>query len=104
MIFEDEQRVRKIIQEELSTFIVSDRYVFSRHAQFLDGKNIQVAKGTGTQIGTETTQKIGLWGQTPVVQPTVISDPSGGGTVDTQARTAINALIDLLQSIGGMGT
>ncbi len=30
----------------------------------------------------------------------VIADPTGGGTVDTQARTAINAIIDTLQSFG----
>ena len=29
-----------------------------------------------------------------------ISDPAGGATIDSQARTAINTLIDRLQSLG----
>jgi len=33
-----------------------------------------------------------------------ISDPSGGGTVDTEARTAINALIDRLEDAGIIAT
>lgn len=31
-----------------------------------------------------------------------IADPSGGATVDSQARTAINAILDLLQEQGFM--
>lgn len=38
-----------------------------------------------------------------IVTPSAtISDPSGGLTVDAEARTAINAIIDLLQSQGLM--
>jgi len=38
-----------------------------------------------------------------IVTPSAtISDPSGGVTVDTQARTAINAILDLLQAQGLM--
>lgn len=33
-----------------------------------DGKNIVVATGTGTEIGTAANQKIGFYGATPVVQ------------------------------------
>lgn len=34
-----------------------------------DAKNIVVGSTTGTKIGTATTQKIGFWNVTPVVQP-----------------------------------
>lgn len=38
-----------------------------------------------------------------IVTPSAtISDPSGGVTVDSQARTAINAILDLLQAQGLM--
>ena len=36
---------------------------------FSDGVNIQTNTTTGTKIGTATTQKIGFWNATPIVQP-----------------------------------
>jgi hypothetical protein len=38
--------------------------------EIADAKNIVLATGTGTKIGTATTQKLGFWDKTPVVQPT----------------------------------
>lgn len=63
------------------------------------------ALGTGTtargmQIGTSSSQLLGFYGVAPVDQPATVSDPAGGGTVDTEARTAINAIIDRLQELG----
>ncbi|HCV42628.1 MAG TPA: hypothetical protein DGH68_04020 [Bacteroidetes bacterium] len=46
-----------------------------------------------TDISINSTKVIGAQGAT-------ISDPSGGGTVDTQARSAINTIIDRLQAHG----
>jgi hypothetical protein len=37
---------------------------------------------------------------TPIAKQSAISTPSGGATVDSQARTAINSLISTLQSLG----
>lgn len=37
-----------------------------------------------------------------ILPENTISSPTGGGTVDTQARTAINAILLLLQSKGLM--
>lgn len=39
-------------------------------ASIADGTNIPLGSTTGTKIGTATTQKIGLWNATPIVQPT----------------------------------
>lgn len=39
-----------------------------------DAKNIALGSTTGTQLGTATSQKLGLWGATPVVQPTGSTD------------------------------
>jgi hypothetical protein len=36
----------------------------------------------------------------PVTTQAKIADPASGGTVDTQARTAINAIIDALEAFG----
>ncbi|HWH31201.1 MAG TPA: hypothetical protein VNU01_00875, partial [Egibacteraceae bacterium] len=45
---------------------------------------------------------LGVLGATPVTQRTHIADPSGGITSDSQARTAINAILDLLEAYGLM--
>lgn len=100
MTEEEIRQVRQMIWDELSGFIRRDRYVFQKLIQFNDGVNIQLAKTTGTKIGTETTQKIGFYGSTPVDKPETVSDPSGGGTQDAEARTAISSLIDRLQELG----
>lgn len=38
-----------------------------------DGGNVIVGSTTGTKIGTATTQKIGFFNKTPVVQPTALT-------------------------------
>ncbi len=62
------------------------------------------AGGTGTlrgiKIGSATSSLLGFYGATPVDQPATVADPAGGGTVDTEARTAINDIIDRLQELG----
>ena len=65
-----------------------------------DAVNIVIGSTTGTKIGTATTQKLGLWNATPVVQPTGIVDVSGGATVDAEVRTAFNALLAKLEAVG----
>lgn len=65
-----------------------------------DAKDIKVQTTTGTKIGTATAQKIGFWNTTPVAQQAHISDPTGGGTVDAEARTAINSINALLATLG----
>jgi hypothetical protein len=54
----------------------------------------------GIKIGSATSSLLGFYGVTPVDQPATVADPAGGGTVDTEARTAINAIIDRLQELG----
>lgn len=54
----------------------------------------------GIKIGGATTSLLGFYGATPVDRPDTVSDPTGGGTIDTEARTAINAIIDRLQELG----
>lgn len=54
----------------------------------------------GIKIGSTTSSLLGFYGVTPVDQPATVADPAGGGTIDTEARTAINAIIDRLQELG----
>lgn len=96
----EEEQIRRIIKDELKDFMLTERYTFQKHLQIFDGRNIQTGRTTGTRIGTDTDQLIGFYGTTPVNQPATVSDPSGGATVDAEARTAINAIIDRLQELG----
>jgi hypothetical protein len=106
--------VDKTVQEALKTYLAPgsplasniknqpDKSIFNRSVQILDGKNIQVGQTNGTTIATTTTQKIGFHGKASA-QAGAISDPSGGSTVDSQARTAINSIITALHNIGIIG-
>lgn len=101
----DEARIRQIFQEEFAKKIGQDKYVFTRNVQLANGRNIELAKDVGTNIGTETTQKLGFWGVTPVVQPTAVSDLSGaGGAVDGTARTGVNDILSRLRAVGIIAT
>ena len=72
----DELKIRQIVKEELSILVKSDRFVFEKLIQVLDGRNIKLGTGTGTKIGTSggsSGQKIGFFNATPVVQQTGVA-------------------------------
>ena len=69
-----------------------------------DAQNIAVNTTTGTKIGTATTQKIGFFNATPVVQGASVADATGGVIIDAEARTAINAIISRLEALGLIAT
>jgi hypothetical protein len=54
-----------------------------------DAQNIAFNTTTGTKIGAATTQKIGFWNSTPIVQPTTavasatVASPGGGTNIKT---------------------
>lgn len=96
---EQEQRLERI-EALMSSLFATDKYLFHKHIQLLDGRNIQTGKTTGTIIGTESTQKLGFFGKAPVAQQASIADPSGGATIDSQARTAVNSILDVLDNLG----
>ena len=69
-----------------------------------DATNIVLGTTTGTKIGTATSQKLGFFNATPVIQQASIADPSGGAVVDAEARTAVIALITRLETFGLIAT
>lgn len=95
-----EEQIRKIIRDELAYLIKNDKYVVHKLVQINDGRNIQLGKTTGTNIGTETTQKLAFFNATPVVQQSHIGDPAGGVTVDSQARGTIGEILVILEKFG----
>jgi len=65
-----------------------------------DAGHITVGTTTGTKIGTATTQKLGFYNATPVVQPTAVADATTAVDVITQ----LNALLAKLRTIGIIAT
>ena len=93
------ERIKRL-ENIIGSLVYSDRLVLSKDMQFMDGRNIQAATATGTKIGTATNQKLSVFGVTPVIQAGAITSPSGGGTQDSQARTAIDAIRVALLNFG----
>jgi hypothetical protein len=60
---------------------------FAGDISISDAKNIIVGSTTGTKIGTATTQKLGFYNATPIVQPTT---SVGAATFVANTGTAIN--------------
>jgi hypothetical protein len=76
----------------------------ARNVTMQDGVNIATGTATGTKIGTGSTQKLGFYGASPVARPAGVADATGGATIDTQARVAINAVITALETLGLLTT
>ena len=65
-----------------------------------DAQNLAVGATTGTKIGTATTQKLGFYNATPVVQPTAVADATDAASAITQ----LNALLDRMRDLGLIAT
>lgn len=61
-----------------------------------DATHVQAGTGTGTKIGTATTQKIGFYNASPVVQPSSVPDATDPGTTTTQ----LNLLLARMRTLG----
>lgn len=68
-------------------FTFSDPVTFSQDVTHADAKNIIVGSTTGTKIGTATTQKLGFWNKTPLVQP---DTSTGTAAFTANSGTAVN--------------
>ena len=51
-------------------------------------------------VGADASAKVGFHGVTPVAQTAHIPDPSGGSTVDAEARAAISSILVVLEGKG----
>ena len=88
------------LKGRLDDYERTDRFIFKKTLQFLDGRNMQFGTTNGTKIGTASNQKVGFFGVAPVAQQSHISAPSGGVTVDGQARGAITSTLTALAALG----
>jgi hypothetical protein len=101
----DEQQIRQIIREELAFMVKNKKLVFPFPIQILDGNDITLGKTTGTRLGNGTDQKLAFLGSTPRTRAGlgVLIQPTGGATIDYEARAGINDLNSLLGSVSGFG-
>ena len=79
---------------------INSNFTFATSITLLDSQNLILGTSVGTKIGTSSTQKLGFFGATPVVQQASIANPAGGVTVDAEARTAIISVLSVLDSLG----
>jgi hypothetical protein len=84
------------ITNSYSFFVNAGASYFGGNLQIADTANIVLATGTGTKIGTATTQKLGFFDKAPVVQPTAVAD----ATTEAEAVTQLNALLTRLRNLG----
>ena len=83
----------------IGALVFSDRYIIGKTMQFQDGRNIQLAKGTGTKIGLSATEKLGFYGKTPIVQVGAITSPtSQGATYDQSTANTLKTAIDAIRT------
>lgn len=94
-----EDRIR-ILEDRLNMLERSDRYIFQKSIQIMDGRNIQLGTGTGTMIGTSSSQLLGFFGKTPRAQGSLSSPGSGLTASDGTARQAIIDIQTLLRNFG----
>lgn len=107
-----QERIVKL-EQIINFFVKPDRYLFQRDIElargksilnpsflFSDGTNIPLGTVTGTKFGTASNQKIAFLGATAVSQQSAISAPSGGVTIDTESRNAINSIRSVLSTFG----
>lgn len=90
------------------TVNASDQFTATTHIRMSDAKNIVLNATTGTKIGTATTQKLGLWNATPIVQPTTAIAASTfaantSGIVDDTATFDGYTLGQVVKALRNMG-
>lgn len=98
-----EQRLL-ILEQENNMFRMGRTYFFNKDLSIRDAYNIELGTTTGTKIGTSATQKLGLYGVTPVVQYGNIDVPSGGVTIDSVCRDKVTLILLALRGIGILPT
>jgi hypothetical protein len=81
------------------TSIADNRKCFVACGAWADGMNITLGTATGTQIGTAATQKLGFFGHTPAVQPTM-GAATAGTSYTANEQAMLNAVYSAVRALG----
>lgn len=94
--------IREIMRQESKELFDKELFKFNKKLKLSKYTDIEFDKVYGNKIGTNSSEKIGFFGVTPVDQPETVADPSGGGIagVDSSARAGVIALRNRLQELG----
>ena len=79
--------------------IADSRVAFDVVGSFADGVDLTFGLVTGTQFGTSSTEKLGFFGQAPVIQP-VMGSASAGSSYTTTERDMLNAVYGAMVALG----
>jgi hypothetical protein len=81
------------------TSITDARVAYRVCGTTADGVNLAFGTTTGTQIGTASTQKLGFFGATPVVRPSVPA-ATAGTSYTTNEQSMLQAVYNAIHSLG----
>ena len=79
--------------------ITDARVVYEAVGTVLDGTSLTVGTSSGLQIGTATSQKIGFFGHTPAVQPTMGS-ATATSSYGTNEQAMLQAVYNAVRALG----
>lgn len=79
--------------------ITDARVAFNVIGSVLDGTTWAVGTSSGLQIGTSSSQKLGFFGKTPAVQPTMGS-ASAGSSYTSAEQAMLNAVYGAVRALG----
>ncbi|MHB8359793.1 MAG: hypothetical protein ACYDCP_09910 [Thermoplasmataceae archaeon] len=92
-------RLGTVVATTTITLITDGRIAFDVVGSFLDGVNLTLGTTTGTKIGTATTQKLGFFGKTPIVQPTM-GAATAGASYTSNEQTMLQAVYNAVRTLG----
>lgn len=79
--------------------ITDNRQCFNVVGSWADGVNVTLGSATGTQIGTAPTQKLGFFGKTPTIQPT-LGAATAGATYTSNEQAMLQAVYGAVRALG----
>ena len=92
-------RLATVATTTVITSIADNRQPFTVAGSIADGTALVLGTSSGLQIGTGSTQKLGFFGKTPAVQPTM-GAATAGGTYTSTEQTMLQAVYNAVRALG----